>query len=395
MSDPRILIVNADYPAFLEWFYRENAGLAEAPYSAQLRARAESLFGVADFYSRQFCALGWEAVDVHANNVVMQGAWAVEHGVAGDGAGLTESLIRVARRARGVAARTPLRRLKSAVRPAMAALDRADTSAWSVLGAQIEAFRPDIVFNTAVGVVGSRFLRRFKPSVRLLVGQIASPLPPDDDLKGYDLIVSSLPNFVQRFRQLGVASELSRFAFESSILTQLRSPQGAIEVSFVGSLSRAHGTRVRWLESIVDRSDLRIWGPIDPELGDTPLLRRHCRSAAWGRDMYQILADSRITLNCHIGVADSYANNMRLFEATGVGTLLVTDWKENLQEMFDVGKDVVAYRTPEECVEIVAHFLSHEDERRQIAERGQARTLAEHTYEARTQQLAVAMQDRL
>ena len=46
-------------------------------------------------------------------------------------------------------------------------------------------------------------------------------------------------------------------------------------------------------------------------------------------------------------MAKSYANNMRLYEATGVGALLVTDWKENLGEMFEPGKEVVAYRSPE------------------------------------------------
>ena len=57
-----------------------------------------------------------------------------------------------------------------------------------------------------------------------------------------------------------------------------------------------------------------------------------------------------MTLNHHIDVAEAYAGNLRLFEATGVGTLLVTDWKKNLHEMFEAGKEVVTYRTPEECV---------------------------------------------
>ena len=41
----------------------------------------------------------------------------------------------------------------------------------------------------------------------------------------------------------------------------------------------------------------------------------------------------------------------RLFEATGVGTLLVTDWKKNLHEMFEPGKEVIVYHSPEECAE--------------------------------------------
>ena len=31
---------------------------------------------------------------------------------------------------------------------------------------------------------------------------------------------------------------------------------------------------------------------------------------------------------------------MRLFEATGAGTLLITDWKVNLHNVFELGKEV-------------------------------------------------------
>ena len=50
----------------------------------------------------------------------------------------------------------------------------------------------------------------------------------------------------------------------------------------------------------------------------------------WGLDMYRALARSKITINRHINVAENNANNMRLFEATGTGSLLITDRKDNL-----------------------------------------------------------------
>jgi spore maturation protein CgeB len=78
---------------------------------------------------------------------------------------------------------------------------------------------------------------------------------------------------------------------------------------------------------------------------------------------------------------------MRLFEATGVGTLLLTDAKVNLPYMFTPGKEVVAYRTTEECVELARYYLENEAERRAIAQAGQQRTLAEHTYFRRMQEL--------
>jgi len=53
----RILVLNADYPRFLAWFYRRQPGLENTSYAAQMAARNASLFGVADFYSRNFTAL--------------------------------------------------------------------------------------------------------------------------------------------------------------------------------------------------------------------------------------------------------------------------------------------------------------------------------------------------
>jgi len=102
--------------------------------------------------------------------------------------------------------------------------------------------------------------------------------------------------------------------------------------------------------------------------------------------MYQVLRDSLLTLNHH-GDVGPYANNLRLFEATGVGTLLITDWKENLAEMFEPGKEVIVYRTPEECAELIKYYLEHDDERQAIARAGQQRTLREHTSYQRMQDL--------
>ena len=76
-----------------------------------------------------------------------------------------------------------------------------------------------------------------------------------------------------------------------------------------------------------------------------------------------MLAGSKIALNRHIDVAGDYANNMRLYEATGVGSLLLTDAKQNLGELFDVGREVVTYRNADELVDAIEHYLEYEDER--------------------------------
>src|ERR1700730_698985 len=80
----RILVLNADYPRFLAWLYRRQRGLESTSYAEQMAARHASLFGVADFYSRNFAALGHRAAEIHVNNPWLQAAWAREHGLAFD-----------------------------------------------------------------------------------------------------------------------------------------------------------------------------------------------------------------------------------------------------------------------------------------------------------------------
>ena len=108
--------------------------------------------------------------------------------------------------------------------------------------------------------------------------------------------------------------------------------------------------------------EIDVWTDSIDRLPPDSAIRRRCRGPAWGVEMYRILRRSLMTLNHHIDMAGPFAANLRLFEATGVGTLLVTDWKENLPALFEPGREVIAYRTNDECVEPVCHFLAHDAE---------------------------------
>jgi len=55
--------------------------------------------------------------------------------------------------------------------------------------------------------------------------------------------------------------------------------------------------------------------------------------------------------------------------------------------MFEPGREVVAYRTPDECAELIRHYLDDPAERTAIAQAGHQRTLKEHTYARRMAEL--------
>ena len=109
--------------------------------------------------------------------------------------------------------------------------------------------------------------------------------------------------------------------------------------------------------------------------------------------MFRLLADARIAINRHGSIAGPYAVNMRLYEATGVGTLLLTDNGEHLPTLLAPGAEAIAYKTSQELVDQVRYYLEHEDERAEIAVAGQTRTLRDHTYGRRMRELAALLED--
>jgi glycosyltransferase involved in cell wall biosynthesis len=255
--------------------------------------------------------------------------------------------------------------------------------------AQAEWFQPDVVYVQNIGFVSASTTAALKARSRLLVGQIASDPPVPALLRGYDLILTSFPHFVPRFHSLGVASEYFRIGFDPRVLERLAEPELRQDVVFVGALGGLqHARGNELLERAAARVPIEFWGyNLNGRRPGSPIVRRY-HGEAWGLEMFRVIAGARIALNRHIDVAEDYANNMRLYEATGVGSLLLTDVKQNLGELFEVGQEVVAYRDEDELVEAVEHYLAHEEERAAVAAAGQRRTLTDHTYAVRMRELA-------
>jgi spore maturation protein CgeB len=371
----KFLILNCDYSEFLNWLYAQHPGLERQSYEHQMRARNESLFGAADFYSSNLRKLGHEVWDIHANNECMQKAWADEHGLKIDFGPRWEF------------------RLRRGIVPWVSPVPRD----WvhDILNKQIAHYKPDVLLNQAMDNIGSDFFAAVKPYVKMLVGQhAATSLLVNQNWSVYDLVISSFPPTLDWFRLRGVPAELNRLGFEPRVLSHLRDGERTIPISFVGSFHTVHSTRVEWLEYLSSIFQTKIWSPHASHLPDSSPILRSRVGSAWRIDMYQVFRDSLLTLNHH-GDIPPYGNNCRLFEATGVGTLLITDWKANLREMFEPGKEVVCYRTPQECVEMVQYYLEHDEEREVIARAGQQRTLRDHTYYQRTAELADIVQKYL
>lgn len=408
----RLLKLGIYHLTYLREFYAERPELETQSYSVQHRALIDDCFGSADFWTNALTALNYETIDIIANAEFLQTSWASENGI------------------------------------------KFNENDWlfEIAAAQIKKFRPDILLVADYSTFTADFLKNIRrecPSIRLVLGWCGAPYNNLSVFREWDVALSCVPEMVADFRAAGICSYHVNHAFAPRILNRLDTrSQPSVDFAFVGSIvkqNRFHIEREQLLLDLVKNTNLQIWSDIKPpsfkERRDTfvrrkahnivaaaqragvperlldalPIVRkiagrksppileqyvderiaRRTHPPVFGLEMFRRLRDARVVFNNHIDISPVSASNMRLFETTGVGACLITDWKENLSELFEPDKEVLTYRSAEECAEKVNYILAHENERREIAAAGQLRTLREHTFEDRVAEIDKIIRRRL
>jgi hypothetical protein len=391
----RLFCINDAYPLYVKKFYARHKHLARRPYAEQKAILDYDAFGWADFWSQAMAPLGYEVMEVTSNLEPVQKAWAAEQQA------------------------------------------RYNERTWrqEIILAQIKQFRPAVLFNADFPLFSHQELAALKaacPSIQGTLAFCSSPYHDSSVLQGYDVVLSCSPLYVQVFQSRGHRAMLLNQAFEPRVLARIDcTKEPVIDFSFIGQILRLnnfHLHRDQVLQELVRHIDIEIFSPsgdvtwLDeagnfsryllytfmnflksrnlppgflsklPVLGKalhwpamsprlvSPLLKSHLQGAVFGLEMFQTLKNSKVTLNIHGDNDPRFATNMRLFEATGVGTCLVTDWKENLHKLFAIDAEVVTYKSVEECLEKVKWLLDNPRERQAIAAAGQARVLRQHTF---------------
>lgn len=400
----RLQRISTNYPIYLNQFYSQRPGLEARPYAVQHAALLADCYGWADFWSAALGKLGYETSEIIANVEPMQKRWARENGIAYDEGNGTLDIVK----------------------------------------AQVRAFQPEVLFVNDHYAFNAAYLQQLKAenaSIKLVIGWCGAPYTDASVFRAYDLVLSCIPEMVEEFRRNGHRAYHINHAFEPRILEKIDVESAAdLDFSFIGSIIKRdqfHKKREELILELIEKTGLQIWSnlarasrqqhysararqlaydglqaaqrikvpqalltatplvrriaqwqerPAFPEQVDERILRR-AHPPLYGLAMFQKLRESKIAFNNHIDISNASASNIRLYEATGVGACLLTDWKENLPELFEPETEVVTYRSVEECVEKVEYLLDHEGERQAIAASGQRRTLRDHTFTQRAAQL--------
>jgi glycosyltransferase involved in cell wall biosynthesis len=363
----KILFVQTNYPGFLNNFYSKTTNWQALSYQKLKNKWIERQFGTCNYYSKHLKPLGWQGEEVIINDWNLQSTWAKEHNikVRKQNIPLTKFIPESIKNTMG---------LRNWIK--------------HIFFKQVEYYKPDVIYIYDLSVLGVDDLIKLNKKVKLIVAQTATVLPINrKPLREYGLIISSFPHYVKRFRKMKINSEYLKWCVEDSIPKRIKKNKKAYNVVYVGGLTPAHRKGNKALEELTKEVGVDIWGYGENTLLPTSTIRKHFHGQAWGNKMYEIFTKSKIVVNRHIDVAENWANNMRMFEVTGMGALLITDHKRNIGKFFQVGKEVVTYKDPQDLVRKVKYYLSHPKERERIAKAGQKRTLKEHTYRERMKEL--------
>jgi spore maturation protein CgeB len=301
-----------------------------------------------------------------------------------------------------------------------------------ILFEQTNSFRPDVLWIENLGYIDTDWFRNIRDkikSIRCIVAYHCAPYTRNylEKLKNADFVITCTPGLKQDLENAGIRSYLVYHGFDNDLLPRLDKAIDAPrkDLVFSGSLVTGgsfHNSRISLIEKILrENIDISLYATLEKEFkikakqllfllnslskklnienftdkipffeyGRSPVrsyskeLMRSNHESLFGIDMYNLFSISEIVLNIHIGVAGTFAGNMRLFEVTGIGSCLLTDNKENMRDLFDVGNEVVVYDSHEDCIRKVKWLMENDNERKKIAVAGQKKTLEFHTVKER------------
>jgi len=119
---------------------------------------------------------------------------------------------------------------------------------------------------------------------------------------------------------------------------------------------------------------------------------RHLPGLGYYDDLPRFYPLSAVSLNCTSRQMKG-AVNQRIFDVPACGGFVLTDHREQMEDLFDLETEAAVYRNPEEIPHLLAALLADPARRSKISMAARKRILAEHTYEMRLRRLLAVMRD--
>ncbi len=160
-------------------------------------------------------------------------------------------------------------------------------------------------------------------------------------------------------------------------------------LSYIG---KATPRRLELCRQLADKG-LALYGRRWRQLaGDSDTLLKNCirgRNDVIGHDVVKIYRASCCMLNTLQETLAKHQTilSLQAFAIPAAASCLITEYVEELPEAFEIGHEVLSYRTADELSALVDKALIDQDWAKKIGEAGRRRCLDNHTHEIRVKEL--------
>ncbi|MER3501894.1 MAG: hypothetical protein C4295_10585 [Candidatus Fervidibacterota bacterium] len=207
-----------------------------------------------------------------------------------------------------------------------------------------------------------------------------------NSLPFYDTIFLTDRGWVDSVRRLGYRAEHLPYGCDPEVhrkvlLSDQELRYFSAEVCYVGRRDEREN-----LLAQLSGVPMKIWGYGFKQTKFTELRPFIAGSALNEEEMVKAFNAAKIVLNLqpshHVtGV------NYKIHEVAGCAAFQLIDFKPEVAEMYELGKEIVCFQTLDELKELIARYLRDEGERQRIGEAAQRRAYADHTLEQRVRKM--------
>lgn len=262
----------------------------------------------------------------------------------------------------------------------------------------VRAERPDVVLI-------SLFTDEFRKETIRKVGQHCTTVSYflDDDWR-HDFVEEWIPHFhffttprtwtLRRYRARGLTNVIySPFGFNEELYGPRPVPFRH-DVSFVGGGHPWRSWVIRYLQKA--GIDVAAFGPFWPagKLTQERMIETFTASRInlnlsnsrhW--DVRYLLTTRRALRTTLRSPKTREQIKGRHYEIPGCGGFQLSPYCEDLERHFEIGEEIAVYTDLDDLVDKIRFYLSHDDERRRVADAGYRRAVRDHTATARMERL--------
>jgi FkbM family methyltransferase len=177
----------------------------------------------------------------------------------------------------------------------------------------------------------------------------------------FDIVYNSTSQFVDAFKGIAGESEWLPNAYDHILIDKLSHIAKTVRLGFCGNI----GNRSRYINYLKSNYQL------------------HHDRMVLGFDMVRAINSYQLHWNLNVSVDTNY----RTFETLGCGTLLLTNYSQDLEHLFDVDRHLLCYRNWEEMEKKIVDLINNYEDYKSIASAGYLHVRKNHTYLNRAQMI--------